>query len=126
MGLHTKLPIHDAALKLFGVVTNCTLQMRRDAKPTIGRKMLDECLDITTLIQRANIDQDKRPHLSAVLEKKSRIEVLLQTALDAKCISPGQYAQASRWAVSIGQQAIGWRNFEKRPLHDRQGGHASA
>lgn len=127
MGLHTDLNIHAAAVNLLDAVTESTLHMRRDAKPHIGRMLLVEALDITTLIQRANMDRDKAQHLDALLEKKSRVEVLLLVSLNRKLISPGLYGLATRWSTSIGKQAIGWRrDSARRQLHDRQGGHASA
>lgn len=127
MGLHTDLRIHTAAAKLLDAVTESALQMRRDAKKFIGEKLLDDCLDIQTLIQRANIATDKTPYLDAVLEKKCRIEALLKLSLDKRLISTGHYSIATEHAVSLGRQAVGWRNSSKqRQLHDRQGGHASA
>ncbi|SRR5258708_29782529 len=127
MALHTELNIHTAAQKLLSAVSFGTLHMRRDAKPCIGNKMVEEALDITTLIQRANIADDKAPHLDAVLEKKCRVEALLQVALDHKLIGARLYSRASHWSRSVGQQASGWKKHsQRRQLHDRQGGHASA
>ena len=127
MGLHTNLSIHVAATKLLDAVTEGTLQMRRDAKQIIGRALVDECLNITTLIQQANTEQDKVPYLDALLRKKCRVEALLKLSLDKKLFTPGHYGVASAHAVSLGKQAIGWRkDSQKRQLHDRQGGHARA
>lgn len=127
MGLHTDLKIHTAARKLLGAVTESTIQMRRDVKQSLGKMMIDESLDITTLIQRANMDKDKSPHLNALLEKKCRVEVLLQVSLDGRFISPGLYGTAIRFAQSVGQQAIGWRrNSQERQLQDSQGDSARA
>lgn len=127
MAIHTDLQIHVAATKLLEAVTESTLHMRRDAKKPIGERMIGEALDITTLIQMANMDQDKTGHLTEILKKKCRVETLLNVALNKKVISPGLYGLASRWAVSVGQQATGWKkNSQQRQLHDRQGGHASA
>lgn len=127
MALHTELKIHTAAFNLLEAVTDSMIQMRRDAKQSLGRKMLDESLDITTLIQRANMDRDKTGHLAAVLEKKCRVEALLRVALNKRFISTGLYAVASRCAQSVGQQAIGWRNnSQQRQLHGSQGSNARA
>lgn len=127
MGVHTKLSIHVAAMKLLDAVTEANLQMRRDAKPSLGRKLIDESLDITSLIQAANMADDKVPSLTKVLLAKSRVEALLQVSLDKKLISTGLYAEASRWTTSVGQQAIGWRrSSQQRQLHGPQGGNARA
>jgi hypothetical protein len=127
MGLHTDLRIHSAATKLLDTVTDGVLQMRRDAKKPIGEKMIDECLDITTLIQLANTEKDKTGPLAALLQKKCRVEALLKVSLDKKLISPGHYALATQQAVNLGKQAVNWRNdSQRRQLRDSHGSHASA
>lgn len=104
-----------------------TLNMRRDAKTLIGKRLMDECLGITTQIQLANMDTDKTAHITKLLVQKSRVELLLKKALDLKLISPGQYGLAVRHAVDVGRQAVGWkRNSQQRQFHDRQGGHDRA
>lgn len=127
MALHTTLPIHTASRQLFAAITNAVLEMRRDAKPHFGKLILEESLEISTLIQRANMSEDKDPHILGVLEKKSRIEFLLQTALDTRLISTGHYGNAIRFAQSVGMQAVKWRrDSQGRQLHHRQGGDARA
>lgn len=127
MGLHTNLRIYTAAEKLLETVTEGTFNMRRDAKPILGEKLVRECLDITTLIQEANTERDKAPYLNRLLQKKCRVEALLKVALNKARFSTGHYAIASAHAVDLGRQAVGWRNdSQKRQLHDRQGGDARA
>lgn len=127
MALHTDLAIHTATRQLLSAVVNMVLEMRRDAKPCLGRLMLEETLEIATLIQRANMAEVKDPFILGVIEKKSRVELLLQTALDTRVIEPGPYALVIRHTESIGRQAIKWRrNSQDRQLHHRQGGDARA
>jgi hypothetical protein len=127
MAIHTSLPIYVAAMKLLDVVTESTLQMRRDAKKPLGEQMMADSLDITTLIQTANMEQDKMAPITEILRKKSRVETLLQISLNRRAISPGLYGLASRAAVSVGQQAIGWRrNSQQRQLSGSQGNPARA
>ena len=127
MALHTSLAIHTASRQLFAVVTNAVLEMRRDAKPHFGKLILEESLEIATLIQRANMAEEKDPHILGVIEKKSRVEFLLQTALDTKLISTGHYGNAIRLTESLGKQAVRWRkDSQERQLRRRQGGDARA
>ena len=127
MGLHTNLRIYTAAEKLLEAVTEGTFNMRRDAKPILGKQLVKECLDITTLIQEANIERDKTASLNRLLQKKSRVETLLKVAMNKARFSTGHYAIASAHAVDLGRQAVGWRNSsQQRQLHDRQGGDARA
>lgn len=127
MGLHTNLRIYTAAEKLLETVIEGTFNMRRDAKPILGKQLVEECLEITSLIQDANTAQDKVPHLNQLLRKKCRVEALLKAAMNKAKLSAGHYAIACGHAVEVGRQAVGWRNdSQRRQLHDRQGGHASA
>lgn len=127
MALHTSLRIHTAAENLLEAVIEGTFNMRRDAKPILGKQLVEECLEITSLIQDANTSQDKVPHLNLLLRKKSRVEVLLKAAMNKAKFSTGHYARASGFAVEVGRQAIGWRaDSQRRQLQRPQGGTASA
>jgi len=56
MALHTTLPIYRVAYELFDVITDLAKNMPRDFKHSIGGKLRDECVDIVTLIFRANAE----------------------------------------------------------------------
>lgn len=64
MALHTQLPIYQVAEKLFWLVDDLILNMQRDIKQRIGQRIANECTDITVLVFRANVAEDKVPHLS--------------------------------------------------------------
>ena len=63
MATHTNLPIYKVAYDLLDVVTSLVKNMQRDFKRSIGDKISTECIEITVLIFRANVAQDKAPHL---------------------------------------------------------------
>lgn len=117
MALHHQLPIYKASYDLFDIITDLAKNMPRDFKASIGGKLRDECIEILTLIFRANVSQDKAPHLSILIERLQVAELLLRLSRDKRLISTKQYAAAVALTSSIGKQAGGWRRSASRPLH---------
>lgn len=124
MAIHTELPIYKVAYDLLGVVIQLVKNMPREVKQSIGAKIRDECIEVSTLVFRANVAQDKAPHLLDLLEHLQVAELLLRLARDHRFISTGQYAKAIALTGSIGKQANGWRKFAARPLPPRHGAEA--
>lgn len=123
MALHHQLPIYKAAYSLFDVITDLAKNMPRDFKHSIGGKLRDECIEILTLIFRANTASEKTPHLAMLIERLQVAELLLRLSRDKRLISTKQYAAAVEFTQSIGKQAGGWKRSAVRPLHDGQGRH---
>lgn len=72
MATHTQLPIYKVAYDLLDVVTDLVKNMQRDFKRSIGDKIASECIEITVLVFRANVAQDKGPHLLELLERAAK------------------------------------------------------
>ena len=123
MATHTQLPIYKVAYDLLDVSTNLVKNMQRDFKRSIGDKITAECIEITVLIFRANVAQEKAPHLLELLERLQVAELMIRLAKDKRLISPAGYARAVELTTSIGKQANGWRKSAHRPLHGGQGHH---
>lgn len=109
MANHTTLPIYKVAYDLLDVITDLTKNMPRDFKQSIGGKLRDECVEIVTLIFKANVSHDKSAHLTSLIERLQVSELLLRLSRDKRLISTGQYAKAIELTSSIGKQANGWR-----------------
>ena len=123
MATHTQLPIYKVAYDLLDVVTDLVKNMQRDFKRSIGEKITYECIEITVLVFRANVAQDKATHLMELVERLQVIELMLRLAMDKRLISKVAYAKAIELSTSIGKQANGWRRAATRPLHGGQGRH---
>jgi hypothetical protein len=123
MALTTTLPIYKVAYNLLDVITDLTKNMPRDFKMSIGGKLRDECVEIVTLIFRANVAADKSVHLEGLLERLQVSELLLRLSKDKRLISVGQYAKAIELTNSVGKQATGWKRSKIRPTHGGQGRH---
>ncbi len=109
MAVHTNLPIYREAYRLFDVVMELQKNMPREFKLAVGGKLRDECIEIMTLIFRANTMRDRAGHLLDLIERLTVAELLLRFACDKRLISKGQYAAAAELTTSIGKQANGWR-----------------
>lgn len=93
MALHTQLPIYKVAYDLFDTIMVLAKNMPRDLKQSIGGKLRDECIEILTLIFRANTAREKAPHLGDLIERLQVAELLLRLSRD-KHLETGQYAKA--------------------------------
>lgn len=123
MAIHTSLPIYKVAYDLLDVVTDLVRNMQRDFKRSIGEKINVECIEITVLVFRANVAQDKAPHLTELLERLEVINLLVRLAMDKRLISKKAYAAVVELTTGIGKQANGWRSSARRPHHGGQGRH---
>lgn len=54
MAMHTELSIYKAASGLLQMATNLTRNIPRELKQSLGRRVIDECVDVLMLIARAN------------------------------------------------------------------------
>jgi len=124
MALHTELDVYKTGYDLFGRVTKIVANMERSFKRLIGEEIVRESSKLLILVYRANVADDKVPHLAHLIEKIKLVELLLRLALDMERISPKQYWCVIRLTVSISKQATAWKKYAaKRPLHGGQGRH---
>lgn len=116
MALHFDTEIYKVAYDLLNLIVSFVKNMPRDFKASIGGKLRDECIDITTLIYNANVADDKVPYLSKLIERTQVAELLIRLSRDNRLISTGQYAEAIELTASVGKQANGWRRSVLTPV----------
>lgn len=109
MALHSSLPLYKTVRELTQLAVLTVRNMPRDYKKTLGERLVDELIEISVRVLRANIARDKTPHLDELLERKEVADQLIRLAVDLRCISKGQYAGLIALVDSIGKQANGWR-----------------
>lgn len=109
MAMHTDLQIYKVSLGLLQMATNLTRNIPRDLKQSLGKRVIDECIDVLMLIARANSTRDKSPHLTLLVEKVQVIEFLMRLFKDSRFISVPQHATAIEVTTSIGKQANAWK-----------------
>ena len=109
MGMHTDLSIYRAAMGLLHMATTLTRSIPRDLKQSLGKRVIDECIEVVMLIARANATQDKRPHLTLLVERVQVVEFLMRLFKDSRFISVEQHAKAIEVTASVGKQANAWK-----------------
>ncbi|WP_234775224.1 four helix bundle protein [Paraburkholderia tropica] len=124
MALHTQLDVYKTGYDLLGRVTTLVENMERTFKRLIGEEIVRESAKLLILVYRANVAEDKVPHLTHLMERVKLVELLLRLALDMGKISPRQYWGVTRMTESISKQTTAWKKHSaKRPLHGGQGRH---
>ena len=109
MAMHMDLQIYKASLGLLQMATNLTRNIPRDLKLSLGKRVIDECIDVLMLIARANATRDKHPHLIQLVEKIQVIEFLMRLFKESRFISISQHAKTMEVTTSIGKQANAWK-----------------
>ncbi|MGY1490755.1 four helix bundle protein [Methylobacillus pratensis] len=109
MAIHTELPIYKVTYQLLELVAKLAKNMPRDYKQSLGGKLRDECLEMSVLVFRANVAEQKSQHLLKLIEHQQVAELLLRLVCDLRLISHEQWAKAVELTTSIGKQANGWR-----------------
>ena len=109
MAMHTELQIYAAAMGLLHMATNLTRNIPRDLKQQLGKRVIDECIDVLMLIARANSTRVRRPYLVDLVEKVQVIEFLMRLFKENRFISVSQHAKAIEVTTSIGKQANAWK-----------------
>ncbi|KQW97111.1 hypothetical protein ASC94_09975 [Massilia sp. Root418] len=109
MAIHTELPIYKLTYELMLLTMELTKHMPRELKATLGRKLHEECFNLTILVYRANCATAKTPHLDMLLERVQVTELLFRLARDLRAISTGQYSRGFELTDKIGRQGNGWR-----------------
>ena len=112
MTLHSETDIYRSVTDLQKFALRAAVNFRRDAKPILGARLVDETLWMSVLVRRANIarDADKVPHLEELLEQLEITQSLLRLGRDLDLIPNNTFAQSVPLTASIGKQAIALRN----------------
>lgn len=110
MALHKTLSIYRTACELLSVATELTRNIPRAYKWQFAKELTSVCAGMMLRIRRANMAEQKIPHLNQLLEDVEIAEVLLRMFTDKHWISPAQYAQGIALTNSVGAQAGGWKN----------------
>ena len=113
--MNTKhLPIYKSGYELVVLITDKVRHFSRDFRPTLGRRMQEEAMNVVMRVYRANVAEDKVAHITLILESAAMLEMQLQLAFDLRLISPSAYARAIEITGGIQKQAGGWRKYAHR------------
>ncbi|OXI42445.1 four helix bundle protein [Burkholderia aenigmatica] len=114
MSLHTELDVYKTGYDLLTKVTSMVKNMERSFKRLIGEEIVDETKKLLLLVYRANVADDKVPHISMLIERVKLVEMLFRLSWDMKEITDRQYWAVIRLTESIAKQAVKWREWAAR------------
>ena len=83
-------------------------KMPRDHKFTVGDKLVETCLQVTTLLTEASYVRDKVALLAAASRALTRARVLVRIAQRLRLLSDSQREYFSTQSLEIGKMLGGW------------------
>jgi hypothetical protein len=94
------------------VVTVAAVNMRREAKPLLGRLLIDESIWMGVLVLRTNKAHAhaKLPHLEELLEQTEIVQMTLRVARETRFLTTSAYEQSMPLTVAVAKQATALRN----------------
>ena len=111
--LHSDTAIYRTVIDLAKCMTKASADMRRDAKPVLGRYLFDETVWMGVLVLRANKARDaaKLPHLDELLEQTELVTMALRLGRETAFVTNNAYNEAAQLVVSVARQATALRNI---------------
>ena len=87
-----------------------TRKAPRDLRYTLVQQLLEQAVELCVDIADANraSGAQRATHLATLQQRIVRVEVLLQVALDQRCLSLGAAAKAMQTSDDVARQAYGW------------------
>ncbi|MSP60863.1 MAG: diversity-generating retroelement protein Avd [Myxococcales bacterium] len=80
----------------------------RDHKFTVGDRLIETCLDITTALVEASYKRDKAHELAAASRALVRARVLVRLAAHLRCLSGEQHHHFVKESDEVGRMLGGW------------------
>jgi NTP pyrophosphatase (non-canonical NTP hydrolase) len=110
MVAHKHLPIWRDAQRLTMHLHEATTKAPREMRYTLVQRLLSESVEVSVAIANANRAKGSRrkESLGDVLDHLVRINILLQVALQQRCLSRRSAAHAIEMLDTISKQAHGW------------------
>jgi len=80
----------------------------REHKFTVGDRLIETCLDITSHLVEASYRRDKRGDLAAASRGLVRARVLVRLARHLRCVSEAQHLHFVKESDEVGRMLGGW------------------
>lgn len=99
------------ALRMEGLlvwVVERVAKFPREHKFTVGDRLVETCLDITSHLVEASYRRDKRHDLAAASRGLVRARVLVRLARQLRCVSEAQHLHFVKESDEVGRMLGGW------------------
>jgi|ERR1035437_664099 hypothetical protein len=110
MALYYDLPVYRDTYKLILKIFECTKDLSKEYKYTLGQDMKRDALQLVRSIYRANKSTDNKEHLETFLEDFELLKLEIRLCTDMKILPIKKQAELSLLMDNIGKQITGWRN----------------
>jgi len=111
MAIYDNLPVFKATYDLLLQVVKLSVNIRRDARYTLGESLKKEILGLCICIYRANLTTEKAPLIEEAREKLVPIKLIIRLLHDTQQISTKQYALLSDHLDTISRQLSAWQKY---------------
>ncbi len=111
MAIYDNLPVFKATYDLLLQVVKLSVNIRRDARYTLGESLKKEILGLCVGIYRANLTTVKGPLIEEAREKLVPIKLLVRLLHDTQQLSTKQYAMLCEHLDTISKQLTAWQKY---------------
>lgn len=102
-------PIYRQAIALLQFTLRETANFTRQMRPTLGKVLIDDTVELVRKICKANAARNKYDALTDALELIEALEALWQAAYEIKLINVKSLAGSIELTGGLAKQAGGWR-----------------
>lgn len=103
-------PVYSKTYHLTESLLKCTAHFPKQHRPTLGRRIEESALDLSTQLRRVLLGSAPR-ELSSLLATVDDLKVYLQLAHELTCISHSQYHELSQSVSIIGKMLGGMKRY---------------
>ena len=114
MALAQELPIYKAGYDLVLALFNISKNFKKEFKYTIGESLKKEAIETITNIYRANIVENKVPHLTKARENIEVIRLYIRLLKDLRQISIKQVVYINGHIENVSKQLTGWYKSQEK------------
>ncbi|MCM1150794.1 MAG: four helix bundle protein [Alistipes sp.] len=111
MAIYDNLPVFKATYDLLLQVVKLSVNIRRDARYTLGESLKKEILGLCICIYRANLTAEKGPLIEQAREALVPIKLLIRLLHDTQQLSTKQYAMLCEHLDVISHQLSAWQKY---------------
>ena len=108
------MPLYRDSYRLLNQVIVLTQSFPRFFRFGLGVRMVDLCMDMISMIFRANSSYDKLPALLELTDRHRMLQMLFRVCVEQKLITERQYAGYAMLLDQMGRQITGWRQYAEK------------
>jgi hypothetical protein len=109
MANHQELPVYKATYDMTLTIFEFVKDFAKEYKYSVGEALKRECMELTTLIFRANGSQAKGPILQEARERIEVIRLYVRLMRDLHQVSVKKFVHLNLKVEQVSRQLTGWQ-----------------